>query len=122
MLQKLGFEGMSSDDTDNRDLTQRVYRVRVLDWQRNVDRELHVIDRMRLEGEEVWASQGSKPAPRIRGEGNPSRRRDPPTGLPESFYNATWLINKDKSWRERVLCVSKEEFHWLKINCNEEER
>jgi len=120
MLERLGMDGMSSDDTDNTDPVRTVYRVRVLEWRGNVERELDIIDMMRLEGEDVFAPQGSKPVPRQRGLGNAVSRRDPVPCLPESFYNSEWLRRKDEGWKERVLCVSKEQFQWLEINCREE--
>jgi len=122
MLENLGSDGMSSEDTDNTDPFQTVYRIRVLEWRRDIDRELTVVDLMRLQGEEVFAPQGSKPAVRRRGEGNPISKRDPVLRLPESFYNPEWLERKDNSWKEKVLCVSKEQFQWLEVLCRQDDR
>jgi len=113
---------MSSNDTDNTDPVWIVFRVKVLEWRCNVGRELDIIDRMCLDDEDVFAPQGSKPVPCQCRPGNSVSKRHPPKGLPESFYNCKWQKKQDEGWKEMVLCVSKQQFEWLGINCVEEDQ
>jgi hypothetical protein len=61
VLQQLGIDGMSSDDTDNVNPLETVYRVNVLQWQRDVFRELDLMDEKRIADDEIYAPQGAKP-------------------------------------------------------------
>jgi len=61
IVEKLGVDGMSSEDTDNSNGVEVVYRVRVLPWHCKIDHELAIIDGKHLCASDIYAQQGAKP-------------------------------------------------------------
>ncbi|KIJ49846.1 hypothetical protein M422DRAFT_246212 [Sphaerobolus stellatus SS14] len=118
VLQQLGVDGMSSEDTDNSNIIETVYRVKVMEWRRNMDFALDLIDQKRLVDDEIYCPQGSKPAHRRRYTNCRSSARDTVPGLPRSFYDDKWYEGLSESYRTRTMCVSKDQFEWLEILCN----
>ncbi|HEV7738570.1 MAG TPA: hypothetical protein VGO47_14515 [Chlamydiales bacterium] len=109
MLQHLGPEGMSSEDTCTEGL-ETVYRVKILNWRHNIENELSIIDRQRILDADIFSPRGSKPAKRLRSDGNPVSTRKPVKKLPRALYDDAWYQLKPKEYRELTLCVSKEQF------------
>jgi hypothetical protein len=113
MLCTLGHDGMSSDESDAGDSVDDGYKVKVLSWRRNIDKELEIIDSARKDESSRFAKQGSKPVKRVRGEDCPISTREPVGGLPKAFYDKKWL-SQDRH-RELRLGVSKEQLAWPRI-------
>jgi hypothetical protein len=129
LLERLGPEGCSSDETDNSGF-QTVYRVKVMYWRRHMDNYMQMIDDCSVHPE-VLAQTGPDPRPRIHinpahwaqaaqlaasMEGpNPFTRRAPVEGLPRALYNPDYLTEKGEQYATQVLHVSAEQFQWLDI-------
>ncbi|OBZ69818.1 hypothetical protein A0H81_10346 [Grifola frondosa] len=115
VLELLGEDGMSSEESGIEDIVNTVYRVKIMVWRRDIDRELQIIDRQRMIGTQAFSAQGSKPVPRIRSKTNPISDRAPVRGLPRAFYDDEWFQQQDEDYRSVTLTVSKEKFRWLDI-------
>ena len=62
----LGVDGMSSDESEDDDDTEILYRVKSMPWRRDIRKELDIIDAIRVKEKGMFSRQGSKPAKRIR--------------------------------------------------------
>jgi hypothetical protein len=114
LLTRLGPDGMSSEESSIEGI-QTVYRVKVVEWRRNIDKELDILDEQRLLDTDIFSPQGSKPVTRIRGDRNPRSERHPVCGLPEALYDKQWLEGQSENYCRMTLCVSQEQFRWFKI-------
>ena len=112
VLEYLGPEGMSSDETCD-GVTERVFRVKVMEWHRPMDEYLKVIDDLRFQDDDLFNKQGSVPAKRLR-DGTVKSARPPVQRLPHTLYNPTWIA-KQPSSVVRTLSVSRDQFEWLRI-------
>ncbi len=113
VIEHLGHEGMSSEESCVEDGPQIVFRVRRPLWRRNIDKELDIIDAVRIYEPDIYKRQGSKPVQRLRGTGNPTSARPPVKGLPRTFYNEDWLAQQHRP--EVNLEMLKREFPWMTI-------
>ena len=116
VVEELGFDGMSSDDTDIEDY-QPIYWARNLPWRwQGVTSILDIIDQERtLPGQGNFEASGSVPRKRIRdGSDVISSDRKAPRGLPERLYDAEWLTSLPHRCLA-ALSVSKENFKWMKV-------
>jgi hypothetical protein len=111
VIMKLGHDGMSSDESAIDSDIGTVLHVKKLPWRRNIDKELGIIDRARLEPLRTFGRQGMKPMVRRRGHALISER-DPVEGLPKIFYNNDWIRGLND---EAALDISQEEFVWMEI-------
>lgn len=111
VLEMLGEDGMSSDDSEDEDAIENVYRPRTLAWRRDMEEELKLIDGEHSRLARTQSRRGAKPIPRRRGVGNVSKR-DPVCGLPAVLYNERWLAKKTDLYVERTLQLSQERFKW----------
>ena len=112
LFNKLGADGMSSEDTEIEDL-QTVYRPRILPWRRNIDDWLALIDKERRKSNQtVYSSAGHAPRKRIRASTNQVSAREPPAGLPKSLYDPQWKSQLDADYIDTMLCPGDEEFPW----------
>jgi hypothetical protein len=112
VVERLGCDGTSSDESDA-DQGMIVYQVKRLPWRRDIEKELDIIDALRMNEPEAYAPQGSKPLRRIRGAENPVSLRKPVEGLPKSFYDADWFKDaKDPAFKG---AVSRTKFKWMNI-------
>ena len=116
IVETLGKEGMSSDESASDEATHRpCYRIRALFWRRDFDAIMDKIDAERLGPESGFSSRGSIPTPRHRQPRNlasPSHR-PPATSLPLAFYDDEWLEGRTEEYVEKVLCVSREAYEWV---------
>ncbi|KIJ33678.1 hypothetical protein M422DRAFT_264296 [Sphaerobolus stellatus SS14] len=87
VLQQLGIDGMSSEDTDSSNVIQTIYCVKIMEWRHNIDYELDLIEQKQLVDDEIYCPQGSKPAHQRQLNNNHTSARDPVLGLPRYFYN-----------------------------------
>jgi hypothetical protein len=117
VIQRLGVDGMSSEDTDNANVLETVYRVKVLQWRKDISHELALIDEKRIADDEIYAPQGAKPPKRFRSGNNRLSTRPPVPELPEIFYDTAWISQQTSSFITRTLAVSKEQFKWLEVYC-----
>jgi hypothetical protein len=116
LLQYLGTDGMSSDDTEI-SAERVVYRVRIQAWhQQEIANYMQIIETERLMDVRIMPARGSKPINRDRKGSNPiMSNRKPITGLPLSIYDEEWVEKQSQQYRQLVLCVSKEQFNWMAI-------
>ena len=115
LVVSLGEEGMSSDESDVDEQTgTEVLYANKMNWRRNVEGEMDMIDEQRKIDKDLFSRKGSKPTRRLRPSNANESRRDPPKGLFRALYQKEWLeTHKDK----RSLEIRKENFEWMKINC-----
>jgi len=112
LLNALGSEGMSSDESDKEPSAGAFLRAKTLPWRRRAITDyMAAIDRLRYSSEE-FSNKGTKPQVRI---------REPPKGsirilrrLPRPLYNQEWL-NKQSPKVQRVLEVDETNFEWKDI-------
>ncbi|TFK53478.1 hypothetical protein OE88DRAFT_1643222 [Heliocybe sulcata] len=92
LVEELGVDGTSSDDTDTEDTVTGVksFRVRRMPWRRDMESEMKLIDSQRF-AEGVSDNRGSAPALRTRGKPHNSSHRKAAVGLPVIFYDSEWL-------------------------------
>ena len=125
VLDTLGPDGMSSDksegeaDEDHSDeavlnRTAFTFRVKRMPWRRDITKELEIIDAERLKDRAVYRRQGSKPAQRRRNPDAPLSSREAPAGLPQAFYDESWIAKLSKDKR-RDLAVSDRKFYWFNV-------
>nr|VWO98406.1 Serine/threonine-protein kinase SMU1 (EC [Ganoderma boninense] len=120
IIDTLGKEGMSSDESDEDVTHLPCYRVSILPWRREFDAIMDKIDAERLNPKSGYSKRGSRPTPRHRQdkalEGADDirvSRREAVSGLPSAFYDAQWLKGLSNDYVERVLSVSEEVADWV---------
>ena len=64
LLLRYSSDGMSSDDTDT-DNIGTTYRVKILEWRRNVDGYFKMIDNEKKLSADIFSRSGAKPTRRI---------------------------------------------------------
>lgn len=115
LLEKLGKDGMSSEESEVEEGSARaVYYVKKLPWRRS-DTTKHVrfIDKQRVIANGLYSRRGNAPVPRIINnsiKGGVSRRPAPP-GRPRAIYEAEWL-QQQHSADVAKLDISDEIFPW----------
>ena len=110
MLDRLGPQGMSSDESDVEDGYPGA-RVKTLPWRRDIHEYLDFIDRHRFDGT-VYSNRGPKPMPRTRRKYVESSRTAV-TGLPRSFYDQNWLRRGGIEQATVTAQLSEDYFEWL---------
>jgi hypothetical protein len=115
VIEKLGWDGMSSEESEEEGATMTVYRPRILGWRRNIDKELKLIDDEYLRLSRTRPRRGPHSAPRRRNAGNKLSQRDPVSGLPVCLYDEKWMVQKTDRYVEETLKVSHENFRWVDI-------
>lgn len=100
----LDIAGMSSEESeDENEMTLQVNRVKILPWRWDVTALLQQVDNLRLQEQDAFAKQGSKPGPRSRSASNPVSTRKPPSGWPISLYDPDWLAQQDSLYVRNFL-------------------
>ena len=113
MLQMLGQNGMSSEESEIEEETETLLRVKRLPWRRNISRELDYVDTHRVCDPNSFGKQGSKPLRRRRGDENLISTCAPVRGLPAAFYNRQWLEQECSIEVQRS--VSDVPFKWMNL-------
>ena len=118
MLQELGHEGMSSDesdleDDDDDDTLAPAFRVKTMPWRRDITHELDIIDAERRRDASVYHKQGSKPVHRRR-DADLLTTRPAAVNLPRVFYDDTWF-EKLGSRERRQLRAGSHAFEWANV-------
>ena len=70
VLERLGTDGMSSDESGMEEEIEIIYHTKVMPWRRDLETELRIIDNQRLVDTDIFAPRGSKPVKRRWGIGN----------------------------------------------------
>lgn len=112
VLERLGPEGMSSDESAVEDGIHVAYRTRITPWRRRMEKELEIIDTQRFVDADIYTPRGSKPVKRIRGTANNMSARRPVATLPRVFYDKDWLERQPSKFLEQV---PDETFPWYSI-------
>jgi len=124
VLTKYGPYGMSSDESDSATKPvngpDSVYRVKAMVWRRRIEDLLEIVDGVRHSNSPLFSLQGSTGIKRVRPNYNilpaqwPQSNRDPPKGLPYSFYHDPWFNMIDPKTRQRMIGATSENFKWHK--------
>ncbi|KAI5980495.1 hypothetical protein EDC04DRAFT_2917911 [Pisolithus marmoratus] len=93
---------------------ENVLQVKNLEWQKNIDKELEIVDLQQVVDKDIFCSQGAKPLPRKRAPDNPNSSQVPLMGLPMALYDDMWISQLTKLQRES-LKISKDPFPWMKL-------
>jgi hypothetical protein len=118
LLQHLGTDGMSSEESENEGDLENVLRVKAIPWHRNMENELAIIDQQQLIDDDIFTPRGSKPIKRLQ-VGNAITHRDPPCEWPRVLHDNDWYESKPSDYCQATLKVSKDEFKWMKIMVGE---
>lgn len=109
IVETLGKDGMSSDESEHEDGDVQVFRLKTMPWRADFSNELQIIDEQRLVGAATFTPRGSKPAKRFR-NANRESSRQAIEGLPRAFYEPSWL--KDQPPR---FTISDTKFQRMEI-------
>ncbi|KAG1846347.1 hypothetical protein C8R48DRAFT_779577 [Suillus tomentosus] len=109
IMENLGKDGMSSDESEHEDGDVQVFRRKSMPWRADFSQEMQIIDQQRLTGATIFTPRGSKPAKRLRNV-NRESSRVPIEGLPRAFYNPSWLTDQRPSFT-----VSNKKFQRMEI-------
>ena len=105
---------MSLEESSVENGITNVLRVKNLEWRRNIEKELEIIDLQRVLDKDIFHPQGSIPIPRKCAFDNPKSTRDPVRGLPTALYDDVW-ISQLTSRQKESLGISNERFPWMKV-------
>jgi hypothetical protein len=114
MLQTLGQDGTSSDESDHEGDIETMYYPKTMPWRRNIERELKLVDDEYRRIVTTQVRRGAKPVIRQRRSGIRSSR-DPVTHLPISLYDEDWLASKSPLYIKRTLKPSNKTFKWREL-------
>ncbi|KAI6103699.1 hypothetical protein EDD16DRAFT_1525035 [Pisolithus croceorrhizus] len=114
LIKSLGEHGMSSEESSVENGIENVLQVKKMEWQKNIDKELEIIDLQQILNKDIFCLQGAKPLPRKHAPDNPTSSQAPVTALPMALYNEEWILQLTEHQRES-LKISKEPFPWMKI-------
>ena len=62
-----------------------------MNWQRNIKKELEIIDLQQVIDKDIFSPQGLRPLPRKCAPDNPVTSWDPIVGLPKVLYDSLWM-------------------------------
>ncbi|KAI5997113.1 hypothetical protein EDD15DRAFT_2364586 [Pisolithus albus] len=105
---------MSSEESSVENGIENVLRVKKLEWRKNINKELEIVDLQRILDKDIFCSQGSKPLPRKHAPDNPISSQAPVVGLPMALYDDAWILQLTEHQREK-LEISKAPFPWMKV-------
>ena len=112
LIKTLGENGMSSEESSVENGVEEILRIKNMEWRRNIDRELEVIDLQRIVDNDIFSQRGSRPLIRKRAHDNPMSTRRAVTGLPLALYDSAWMSHLSQCEIE-VLEVSQQAFRWI---------
>ena len=127
ILDILGKEGMSSDESTQEEGTHRpCYRVSLLPWRRDFDAVMEAIDLERLGEQSGYSKRGSVPTMRYRQSqtlahsGDVSAttsvrvsRRPAVNNLPAVFYAEEWISERSEEYVNNVLSGVEQGYEWV---------
>jgi len=91
LIKTLGEDGMSSEESSVDNSVTNVLQVKSMDWQRNIKKELEIVDLQQIIDKDIFSLQGSRPLPRKYALDNPVTSQDMVMGLPKALYNSLWM-------------------------------
>jgi hypothetical protein len=118
VIENLGEDGMSSEDSDaddDDDDLEITYRPTIMQWRRNMDLEMKIIDDEYQRIARTQSRRGAKPSRRIRNGRNTVSVRDPVCELPACFYNQDWLVQQTDKYIIRTLKPAKMKSVWREL-------
>lgn len=122
VIQRLGAEGMSSDESSDESGPgrNRIYRVRIMVWRKRMEDVLKMVDECRQAENGIFSLRGSTGLTRSRSPPDepttwPRSCRPPLEHLPYVFYDEKWFGDVDVNVRMATLHVSAEEFRWAQL-------
>jgi len=114
LIKTLGEDGMSSEESSVENSVTNILRVKNMDWRRNIEKELEIVDLQQIIDKDIFSPQGSRPLPRKRAPDNPVTSRDPVMGLPKVLYDGLWMLELNER-QKGSLKISDEKFPWMKV-------
>ncbi|KAF8438794.1 hypothetical protein L210DRAFT_3646322 [Boletus edulis BED1] len=109
LIKMFSEHSMSSEESSMENGVENVLQVKQMNWQRNIDCELDIIDCKCILDCNIFTPQGSKPLSRKRAYDNPTTSRKPVTGLPVALYDSAWFLQLTECQAE-ALQPSEEVF------------
>ena len=120
ILEILGQDGMSSDEsTEEEDTHRACFRVSLLPWRRDFSAIMEAIDIERFGEQSGYSKRGSVPTPRYRQDQTLTEeslhvsRRPPVTNLPAAFYHERWISKRSEEYVNEVLHGSEQGYDWV---------
>ncbi|KAG2086014.1 uncharacterized protein F5147DRAFT_781798 [Suillus discolor] len=109
IVETLGKDGMSSDESDVDDCEVQALRLKSMPWRADFSHEMKIVDAQRFAGAAIFTPRGSKPAKCLH---NPKRESLQPAvaALPRAFYNPLWLSKQRSTFK-----VSNTKFQRMEI-------
>ncbi|EIM79765.1 uncharacterized protein STEHIDRAFT_163324 [Stereum hirsutum FP-91666 SS1] len=89
LIMKLTKDGMSSDESSSENGIF-VYRVRLVAWRREMNKELMLVDKVYTDHPELFQGAGARPVPRLRSSTTVSFSAPVPR-LPKTLYDKRWM-------------------------------
>ena len=114
LIKTLGEDGMSSEESSVENSVMSILRVKNMNWQRNIEKELEIIDLQWVIDKDIFSPQGSRPLPRKCALDNPVTSQDLVVGLPKVLYDGLWMSELNGQQKES-LKISDEKFLWMKV-------
>ena len=112
VLERLGENGMSSDESGVENEIETIYHIKMMPWRRNIVTELQIIDDQWLVDIDIFTPRGSKPVKRRWGIRNIQSSRKAVANLPHAFYNE-WLERQPPKFHAGI---PDEKFKWYSIH------
>jgi hypothetical protein len=107
MIEELGHEGMSSDDSEIDDDGRKVFPVRRMPWRsKEIERRLIQVDKDYNTTNAYGNSRaGNPPRHRTRRNAMKVSRRKPTAGYPLNFYDRHWYARLTKTQQEDIAAT-----------------
>jgi hypothetical protein len=115
MLNALGKESMSSDESDYEPEIGTFFRPKTMPWRRNIIKELQLIDQEHRRIGNVERRRGAKPVIRKRDGINTESISEPVSGLPIALYDPGWLKGRTMEYITWKLRPVNTGFKWKKL-------
>lgn len=111
LIENLGEEGMSSDESD-RDMYGSFVLAKRMPWRRECESYMDVLDEEHLFGS-LFKKSGHCPERRIRKVDAPESARKAPKALPEALYKPQWVEGLENSHKHLFYSLSEKPFKWM---------
>ena len=112
VLEQLGADGMSSDESGIEDEIKIIYNTKVMPWRKDLETELQIIDDQQLVDMDIFTPRGLKPVKQRRGTRNLQTSHRVVAGLPWTFYDKEWLERQPPKFHAQIPA---EKFKWYNI-------
>ncbi|KAI6012339.1 hypothetical protein EDC04DRAFT_2609515 [Pisolithus marmoratus] len=114
LIRTLGKHGMSSEESAVENGVENVLCVKTMDWHRNIDHELEIVDLQHMVDIDIFSLQGSHPLHRIHATENLTTKQDTVKGLLLALYDGAWIAGLTECQKES-LEISTAPFPWMKV-------